>query len=156
MPFNLDGFEAQQFEPRTARVSVPDLAQWFLEGETPEWEVRGLTAAEFYRAMEAFERQRVLVAAADISSEAVGAGAELAASLKRLLGVSKSAPPELAKRLEMLVFGSVEPKITLPLAVKLGENFPIEFALLTNKIVELTGRGADLAKPVAVSQLTQA
>jgi hypothetical protein len=41
---------------------------------------------------------------------------------------------------------SVNPTIDKPLAVKLAEQYPIEFYTLTNKITELTGLGANLKK----------
>jgi hypothetical protein len=71
-----------------------------------------------------------------------------------VLGLIKDTPGEIAKRLEMLVMGSVAPAVSLPVAVKLAEAFPIEFLQLTNEISDLTGRGADLVKPQAASQPT--
>jgi len=75
-------------------------------------------------------------------------------AIRQALGLSGETPGEVAKRLEMLVSGSVAPKIELSAAVKLAEAFPIEFLLLTNKISELTGQGADIVKPDAASQST--
>jgi hypothetical protein len=50
----------------------------------------------------------------------------------------------------------VEPKIDMPVAVKLASAFPIEFLQLTNAITELTGQGFDLVKPRAASPKTPA
>ena len=47
-------------------------------------------------------------------------------------------------------------KLPLLAAVKLAENFPIEFLSLTNEISELTGQGSELVKPPAASQPTTA
>ena len=39
-------------------MPVPALSDFFDEGETPEWEVRGLSAVELHKAMEAGKRQK--------------------------------------------------------------------------------------------------
>ena len=75
-----------------------------------------------------------------------------AQAVREMIGLTKGSPAEIVKRLEMLVLGSVVPKIELPLAVKLAEAFPIEFLTLTNKITALTGMGFDIVKPEAASQ----
>lgn len=150
MPFAADRFEAARFEARRAVVPVPALAAFFDEGETPEWEVRGLTATELHRAMDAGQRQSSI----ESIVRAIAAKGDQAEAVRKALGLSKDTPGEIAKRLEMLVCGSVRPAITLPVAVRLAEAFPIEFLHLTNEITNLTGKGAELVKPEAVSQPT--
>jgi hypothetical protein len=152
MPFNVELFERSQFQPRTARVPVPDLAPFFAEGEPREWEVRNLTGAELFRANDAAERQKGVGSIVD----AIGVGQESVEAIRKALGIGKGTPPELAKRLEMLVAGSVSPKIELAVAVKLAEHYPVEFAMLTREITNLTGMGAELVKPVAASHETVA
>ena len=83
---------------------------------------------------------------------AIAGGGDQAEAVRSALGLTKDTPGEIAKRLEMLVMGSVAPKIELPTAVKLAEAFPIEFLSITNRITELTGQGFDLVKPAAASQ----
>lgn len=153
MPFDANAFAQAQYRPRTARVPVPSLAHFFGPGEEAAWEVRGLTASELYRANDAKQRQ----AAVGSVLEALATHADKAAELRRALGLApQSTPGEVAKRLEMLVDGSVAPKIELSTAVLLAERFPIEFLDITNRITELTGQGAELVKPVAASQQTPA
>jgi len=152
MPFQTDRFETTKFEPRKTRVPVPALASFFDEGEVAEWEVRGLTASELHRAMEAGRRQSTV----EGILKALSHSGDQVTALRAVLGLSTDTPSEVAKRLEMLVAGSVAPQVTLPQAVKLGEAFPIEFMLLTNEITELTGKGADMVKPAAASQQTPA
>jgi hypothetical protein len=77
-------------------------------------------------------------------------------AVRKALGLTADTPGEIAKRLEMLTLGSVAPAISLPVAVKLAEAFPIEFLTLTNEISELTGKGAEMVKPPAASQPTTA
>lgn len=150
MPFNAEKFEAAKFEARKRRVSVSALAVFFDDNESPEWEVRGLTASELHRAMEASRKQGTI----ESIVKAIAATGDQSAAIRKALGLSGDTPGEIAKRLEMLVMGSVNPVVTLPQAVKLAEAFPIEFLQLTNEITELTGQGYELVKPEAVSQQT--
>ena len=118
-------------------MPVPALSDFFDEGETPEWEVRGLSAVELHKAMEAGKRQGSIEAIV----KAIAANQDQAGAVRKALGLTKDTPGEIAKRLEMLVMGSVAPAVSLPVAVKLAEAFPIEFLQLTNEISDLTGRG---------------
>ena len=152
MAFNAEKFERAKFEARRAKVPVDALAEFFDEGETPEWEVRGLSAVELHKAIEASKRQGSIEAIV----KAIAANQDQAGAVRKALGLTKDTPGEIAKRLEMLVMGSVSPKIELPAAVKLAECFPIEFLSLTNEISVLTGKGAELVKPPAASQPTTA
>lgn len=152
MAFNADKFERAKFEPRRARVAVPALADFFDDGETPEWEVRGLSTVELHKAIEAGNRQSSI----DAIVKAVVSTSDQASAVRKALGLTKDTPGEIAKRLEMLCMGSVAPTVELPAAVKLAEAFPIEFMTLTNEITILTGKGADLVKPPAASQPTTA
>lgn len=151
MPFDLGKFQAAEFRPRTQRVPVPALAAFFAEGEEAVWEVRGLTAAELNRAMEAKHRQSQLQSVVD----AIASAGDAANAIRRALGLSGDTPAEIVKRIEMLHMGSVQPAITQEVAVKLGETFPIEFLTLTSAITDLTGQGFDLVKPLAASQQIQ-
>lgn len=150
--FDLNRFEQAKFESKKARVAVEALAPFFDEGETPEWEVRGLTASELHTALEAEKRQSSI----DNIVKAIATKADQAKAIRQALGIAGDTPGEIAKRLEILVAGSVSPKIELSAAVKLAEAFPVEFLMLTNKIIELTGQGADLVKPSAASPTIQA
>jgi hypothetical protein len=152
MPFAADKFERSKFEARRARVPVPVLAPFFSDGEEAAWEVRGLSANELHRAMEAGKRQGSI----ESIVKAIAASGDQAAAVRKALGLTVDTPGEIAKRLEMLVMGSVEPKIELTVAVRLAEAFPIEFLTLTNEISELTGKGFDLVKPQAASQQMEA
>ncbi len=150
MAFNAERFERSKFAPRTARVSVPALASFFDADEEAAFDVRGLSATELHRAMEAGKRQ----SSVEQIVKAIAASGDQAEAVRRALGLTKDTPGEIAKRLEMLVMGAVSPAMTLPQAVKLAEAFPVEFLALTNEITALTGKGADLVKPAAASPQT--
>lgn len=150
MPFNADKFQRAAFEPRTEVVPFPALAEFFGPDEAAEFTVRGLTANELHKAMEAGARNKSV----DAVVKAIASSKDQIDSIRKALGMTSDTPGEIAKRLEMLVMGSVAPAVSLPVAVKLAEAFPIEFLQLTNEISDLTGRGADLVKPQAASQPT--
>ena len=154
MQFLADKFDRAEMAPRTKRVPVEALSSFFtLEpDEKPMWEVRGLTATELHRAIAAGQRQNSV----ESIVKAIATNADVAQAVRKALGLTTDTPGEIAKRLELLVLGSVEPKIELPTAVKLAERFPIEFMQLTNEIGELTGQGFDLVKPSAALQTTPA
>lgn len=150
MTFDAAKFEAASFVPRTAAIKVPALAPFFAEGEDPVWHVRGLNTNQLHQAMEAGKRQGTI----ESIVQAITKSGDMAQAVRSALGLSHGTPGEVAKRLEMLVMGSTAPEITLPVAVKLAEAFPVEFLELTNAITTLTGQGFDLGKPQAVSPQT--
>lgn len=150
--FDAARFERAKLEPRKSAVSVPALAPFFDDEEQPVWHVRGLTAVELHRALDAGKRQGSI----ESIVKAIAQNADQAVAVRRALGLGSDTPGEIAKRLEMLVMGSVMPTIDLPTAVKLAECFPIEFLSLSNEITELTGRGFDVPKAPAASPSTTA
>jgi len=135
--FNQSQFMKQKYEPRTACVSVPALSDFFGKDEKPEWKVRGQTASELAKTIEATSSSK------SISSiiEAIGNNQTQVNDLKKAIGLSDEVPGDIVKRLDQLTCCSVEPKIDHVTGVKLAEIFPIEFYTITNKIVELTGLG---------------
>lgn len=153
MGFDIAAFERARFAPRQQRVAVPALAAFFGADEKPEWEVRGLSAIELNRCLEAGKRQGSVEAIV----KALATSGNQVQAVRQALGLTADTPGEIAKRLEMLTIASVAPVVDLSAAVKLAEAFPIEFFTLTNTITELTGQGAeaaDLGKPEAASQTT--
>jgi len=142
MSFNSQKFMADQFEPRTAKIELTGLADWFEENEPPVWTVRGQTANEIALAMDAGAKHKNI----DAIIKAISANKDQVSELKKAIGIEKDTPSDIIKRLEQLVQCSVDPVITLDVAVKLGETRPIEFYMLTNEILRLTGLGMDLKK----------
>jgi hypothetical protein len=146
MAFDSKKFLKTKFAPRTAEVSVKDLAPFFPEGAKAIWKVRGLTGHELGRANEAADRSRnVLGILEGIISQS---SKEQTEAVKNLLGVGGTTPPDIAKRIELLLLGSVEPVCTQDLAVRLCETYPIEFFQITNMILKLTGQGSMPGKPM--------
>lgn len=157
MPFNPERFDQAVFAPRERTITVESLREFFDPGEdgktSCEWTVRGLTSDELARAFEAEAQHKDIGRALD----SIASRKELASKMREVMGLaSDTTAPEVAKRLSMLESGSLNPKIDLSVAVKLAENFPIEFFQLTHVITELTGLGASLKKPEAASLETAA
>ena len=144
MPFDAAKFEQAKFEARTKLVHLPALSDFF-DDDDCQWEVRGLNSNELHQAMAASKTQKAL----EQILKAISENKEQAKTAGSALGLHGDTPGEIAKRLEMLVCGSVDPEISLPIAVRLAENYPIEFLTLTNTITELTGMGFQHAKPKA-------
>ena len=144
MGFDLKKFKNAEFQARTEEVRVDGLAEFFEEGEEPVFTVRGLTAEEVARTNEAASRntswsQIMEAMASSNAQERVGA-------IKQMLGITADVPEDIAKRHEQLTLGSVDPDLDHETVVRLAENCPIEFYTLTNKIMELTGLGANPVK----------
>lgn len=139
MPFDVKKFNKTKFVHRTEDIPVPDMKDFFPEGESPVWKVRGLTGQELGRANEAADRNKNI--AAILAGLTSGSGKEIADAVKDLVGVGGNTPADIAKRLEHICMGSVDPVCTHDLAVRICEAFPVEFFQITNAIVRLTGQG---------------
>jgi hypothetical protein len=145
MPFDPSAFEQATLAPRTEDVPVPELEAFYADDESPIWRVRALTANEVQRAATAKDRLNRESAMLDAITQ--GSRAEMAEELARVLGRrAEDVEPETARRMEILMAGSVEPACSLEIAGKLADNFPIQFITLTNRILALTGQGSEVAK----------
>ncbi len=144
MAFNAAAFAAAPLSHRQETVPVPDLAPWFEGDAAPTWTVRGLTGNELAKADAARDRlkREAALAAALVS----GSQREVAEAVQEALGRTDATEPDFARRLELVTLGSVEPACTLDTVVRLAEHFPVVFYQLSNKILELSGRGSDAEK----------
>ena len=84
MPFDAAAFERAEFKPRTAVVEVEALAVFFPDGEPARWTVRGLSASELHRAMEAGKRQGSVEAIV----RAIATGGDQAQAVRKALGLT--------------------------------------------------------------------
>lgn len=143
---DLDRFLGASFLPREATIAVPELSNFFGE-ETPEWTIRGLTSAELARANEISDRMPGNIRALVDSLTGDGDKAE---AIRKIVGLPTSeVPADVSRRIEMLATGSVSPELgesRRDVAVRLAETFPTVFYNLTNRILSLTGQGAELGK----------
>jgi hypothetical protein len=140
MAFDENKFLNAKYRDRTADVQVPELKKYFAEDEKPVWVVRGLTAEEIARAND--EVSQNLDISAIVTALVSQGSKEKAAAVNDLVGLSKdTVPGDIVKRISHLVYGSVNPECSRELAVKLGRDHSVVFFKLTNKILELSGKG---------------
>lgn len=143
---DLQRFLSAALQPRQEDVPVPELAEWF-DG-VAVWTVRGLTAAELGRANQSAENGMEAVRA---MVAAMAGDGDKASAIRRTLGLSdEDVPTDVSRRIEMLAAGSVSPAIgseNRDVVVKLAETFPTVFYNLSNRIINLTGQGAEPGKP---------
>lgn len=153
MSFQTKQFQKAKFEDRTDSVPVPDLAEWFDDGDDAVFVVKALTAEELARCNEAAsknENMSSMIEALNSSNNR-----DKIDAMREMLGVTESVPNDLAKRLEHFHHGTVDPDMDHEMAVKFAENFPVEFYSITNKIMELTGQGRQLVKKKNYSETPQ-
>lgn len=140
-------FLNESLSARTVTIEVPELAAFFGKDEKPEWTVKGLTAAELGRANESADKGQENLKAL---VEAMAGSGDKAQAMRKAAGLSEEdVPSDVSRRIELLVAGSVSPKLgseNRDVAVKLAETFPTVFYNLTNKVLNLTGQGAEVGK----------
>jgi len=143
---NVDKFLGASLSLREASIEVPELAEFFEDGEDAVWVVRGLTAVDLGRAGEESQRSENIEA---LVSAVSGEGDKVDA-IRKAFGISgKDVPADVSRRIAILAAGSVSPALgedRRDVAVRLAETFPTTFYTLTNKILSLTGEGAELGK----------
>lgn len=148
MKFDPKEFMKVKFVPGTGEVKVPDMASYFTglkDKEIPVWKVRGLDGVEYGQCELAAERNKKISAGLD--GLVGGTSKAIIAGVKEAVGLSGDVPQHIAKRIALLVAGSVEPEVDQETAVRINKAFPIETIQITNKIVELTGHGHVPGKP---------
>lgn len=123
---------------REGVVKVPELAAWFDGKDDPAWTVRNMTGKELGRVNEAVAKHRNIQAV--VEKLVSKSPKKIADGVENLL-VGADTPEDIAKRIDMLIIGSVDPICDLQMALKLCEGFGVVFYSLTNKILELTGSG---------------
>ncbi|WP_339799666.1 hypothetical protein [uncultured Marinobacter sp.] len=133
---DIKAFRKAEFVPRETEVTLDALAEAGLGDGVVR--VRGLTATHLALAEESASKGKLL---SDLVEKLAGAGKEKVEAIMDGIGFHQDVPAALAKRLEHVRLGIVEPEMDLADVVKLAESFPIEFSILANKIMELTGKG---------------
>ena len=140
MAFDTDKFLSTEYRDRTEDVPVPELKKFFHPDETPVWVVRALTAEEIARANDELTQNTDI--SAIITALASSVAKDKAGAVTELMGLSKdNVPGDVVKRISHLMSGSVSPVCPRELAVKLGRDHGVSFFKLTNKILNLSGKG---------------
>lgn len=145
MSFDVKKFQNAKFIQRTEDVKVEALKSFFGEKEQPVFKVRNLSGEELGRVNQAVQKHKDI--AKHLDGLLSGNAKEQIEVIKESLGLTDKTPADIARRLEMLQLGCIEPKLDIQTCVKLCTYFPIEFYDLTNTITRLTGLGSELGKP---------
>lgn len=140
--FDTRAFEKASFTTRTATVKVPALAAFFKDGEPAEFTVRGLTGNEMMQCTDAAKKR----ANVELVVDALQLTSEHKKDFEKLLGNVSDLSAEIVRRLEMLTINF--PDIKLPIWIKVCDAFPVVFFDLTQNILELTGQGKAVEKPL--------
>lgn len=140
MGFDADKFKLTQYSDRTAEVPVPELKKFFGEDDKPIWVVKCIGSNEISIANEARDANKNVNEF--IASMASDSAKEKVAAAKKLLGVpGDDVTGDVARRISMLVSGSVDPVCDQELAVRISTFHPTVFFRLTNRILSLMGEG---------------
>lgn len=145
MGFDVNKFQNAQFIERVDYVEVKALKDFFGPKEKMLFKVRNLSGEELGRVNQAIQRHKNTAAILDGLLSNVDK--EKIEAIKASLGSTDKTPDDIARRIEMLSLGCVDPKLDMQACVKLCKFFPIEFYDLTNTITRLTGLGSELGKP---------
>lgn len=134
---DIDKFKQANFSPRTAKVPVPQLKDFF--AGVPELIVRGLTGQEVAKARERVNQNSMLRELVDkILSDKASSKAE---GLQQALGITDDVPSDLVYRIAVCEFGINSVHFEQEDCVKLATVVPEHFYEISSKILELTGLG---------------
>lgn len=134
--FDLEAFRKARFSTREDTITLPELEKaGFGDGVL---RLRGLTAEDIARANEAADRSKVLVGLVD---KLAGGPKEKVAAILEGIGFGENVPVTLAKRIQHVLMGVIEPELTQEDVVRFADAYPIEFNQVAQKILELTGLG---------------
>ena len=143
MSFDTKAFTRAKYVPRTKKISISSLKEFFADGDINEFVIRGLDIVEFVKTTEANKRNNNI----DSVVRAFTIDREKVEAIKELLGVvSDDVPKEVSSRLETLVYGCIDPRFDLQQARIFADRFPVDFWYITQEIMILTGLGMDLKK----------
>lgn len=122
--------QAKQYVPRTQKVAVTELAEFFPEGTPVEkmfFVVRGLEGLEYFKA-----------------NQFVDSTQDDDPTIKKintLLEVGGKRPEIMGRRIQYVMVGTVKPKIDRTLANTIFEKHPMVGMLLSDTIITLMGLG---------------
>jgi hypothetical protein len=136
MAFDSKSFKRAAFEPRIQVVKVPELAEFFPDGEPAEFTVRGLTGMEIAACAAEYNKYGLIV-------QALEQGKASKEQIKDIFGDEDKATAEMMRDYKLLkiVLG-----LDLDIAKKINANFPSVFKRLTSTVWILTDKGAEIKK----------
>ena len=153
MGFNSKSFIDTKYVPRTFKVPVPALKDFFDKADKPEFEVRGLTGVEIGQTNEAINGydNKVAIVEALLSQQKE----EIVSAIKKFIGVSDDVAKDTALSFEQMILACVNPKVDLQLVKKICKVSPGSFTLISNKIRYLSAQGYIPGKPKPSGKITE-
>ena len=145
MTFHADAFASASLSMPEQDVGVPCLSPWFDDCDAKVWRLRGLNANQLIKVELAPQRRQNRLA----MQEALDRGnyKEIVSSTRDALGLDpEEIEPLYVRKIEAIVLGVVEPKVSHQHVAKMGECFPLYFDRLWRVLNELTGEGASAEK----------
>ncbi|MBT8085971.1 MAG: hypothetical protein KJN72_12150 [Woeseia sp.] len=154
--FDASGFEREKFVERTRDVPVPQLAEWFKDGE-PVFVVRGLTFDERIRceAMASEARIQAAEALAELAFDQSDSKDKVK-EIKEGLGWGGVTQPATRVSIEKVMAGLVTPKLSRGQVARIAERLPATFGELLEAVHKLTNQGQSVEKKSAPSGRTKA
>jgi len=144
--FDFDRFDSAQFTFPTKKIPVPEIKDFFEEGQEAVWECRSLNGHELAivnEAVETYSRKKAIMKALASGN---GTNSEITKGVQIFLNNDESITPEdLIRRHKMLELASIPP-CPENICVKLAYVKPTVFLRITNEIIKATGDGAELGK----------
>lgn len=139
---NLEGFRKAKFKRPVEEVAVPEMKDWFAEGEDQVICCRGLTSNQLFLAKEVAQKNNPIRAL--IKAFSSGKESEMTDAFRRYTSLTDETTVETAYRTELLLKGVVDKEQQKPFlqqadGVRLAEHFPEIFIRLTDKITALSG-----------------
>jgi hypothetical protein len=141
MSFDLTEFSKSKFKTRTMRVPVTSeaLCHFFGEDDKKEFTVKGLTGEELGRCENSHSRIKMIKNGLEAL---LGPGENNVKAIKDLLSLGGDAlEDDVARRIELLCLGCVDPELDEQQAAKITKVAPVDAKNLTNHVLILSGQG---------------
>jgi len=146
MGFDIQKFKAADIGRAEAELAVPELAEWFDEGEDAVFRLRSLTASELYRAADAVSSYEAK--SAFLHRLAKGTAKEKAEAAAQILGIGDSESSEYVRRIVYLQHGCESPELDEEAIKRIAKYYPATFIAVAMKIEALSNQGgASKKKP---------
>lgn len=150
--FDTDKFRKTKFKARTKDIPVPLLTEFFTDGQPAVWTVTALSTEQIAIVKEAANKNALM--GEMVLAMMGGANNEKVNAMLEGMGISDDLPETLARDIEAVLYGSVNLDAQDPthrdIVVTLANQFPSEFAKISNEIWALIGQGPEIVgKPTA-------
>ena len=144
MAFDYDKFDQASVTFPTEKIPVPQLKDFFGEGEKPEWEIKPLTGLELGIVEEAGQKSEAM---RKLFEALVGNSVDkMKSGFDELFNLGDDpTPSQYLRWITMFELGSV-PRCPKHIAVKVAHSQAGVFRTIVHEISKLSAMGADLGK----------